>query len=638
MSFVYVDAETASDVQLPVRKGGVGGYSYVEHPSTEVMLWAVSVHNVTHVYQRHDLLDSINQFRDDVGFEGEFTCAVSWGPFDRLLAREQGVDIKWLDLQQLCLTYGGPAKLEDAAQYFLGTGKMPSGQRLITEFSVERKPRTGPKWEAFVNYAARDAELLPKLHVVFHAIEQTGGHSIEQHAERIELIERMNDRGVPIDGAAIDAATSQIDAASKQLIERCIELCGYRPTQLAKLKQVLGLPNMKADTVEQYLLRKDIPDAHREIAEIQQAISGAAHKKLYRLRMMASTVGLRVRGGFTYHGAITGRLTSQDAQWQNFKRAAYDEEYFEQLLAKEIWEEDIVGATRENIRGFLKTNRHFVAADFSAVECRYINWLAGEEWVLDLFRQGGDPYTTSAKATQKACADVGVMIEADRQFGKACELGLGFAGGQSAVQNSGLLYGLIIPDNVGLIARDTYRQTHPRVVELWAKCERAMRLCIAGEPAVLVNGKLLFTSHPWGVKLTRPSGFAQYFFNARIEADYWPDGQPKEDGGIVYDGRYKSGQMIRQRTYGGRIAQGATQGGAGDLMYHGMIEAEKHHFDAVLSIHDEGVFEIGVPTAKMIMGQAHVEMLCEIMTTPAPGHEGLPLKAEGWHGKRFTKG
>ena len=37
-----------------------------------------------------------------------------------------------------------------------------------------------------------------------------------------------------------------------------------------------------------------------------------------------------------------------------------------------------------------------IVADFSAIECRVLAWLAGEQWVLDVFATGGDIYCETA--------------------------------------------------------------------------------------------------------------------------------------------------------------------------------------------------------------------------------------------------
>lgn len=76
--------------------------------------------------------------------------------------------------------------------------------------------------------------------------------------------------------------------------------------------------------------------------------------------------------------------------------------------------------------------RTFVDADFSAIEARVVAWLAGEQWVLDVFRTHGKIYEATASQLY------GVPIEkikkgneeyALRQYGKAATLALGYAGG-----------------------------------------------------------------------------------------------------------------------------------------------------------------------------------------------------------------
>ena len=75
--------------------------------------------------------------------------------------------------------------------------------------------------------------------------------------------------------------------------------------------------------------------------------------------------------------------------------------------------------------------------DFSAIEARVIAWIAGESWVLDVFRGGGDIYCATASQM------FGVPVEKHgvnahlRQKGKISVLALGYGGGIAALEAMG---------------------------------------------------------------------------------------------------------------------------------------------------------------------------------------------------------
>ena len=76
----------------------------------------------------------------------------------------------------------------------------------------------------------------------------------------------------------------------------------------------------------------------------------------------------------------------------------------------------------------------FHVCDFSAIECRVIAWLAGENWVLDVFKSGGDIYcATASKMFNKPVVKHGINGEL-RQKGKIATLALGYGGGVSALE------------------------------------------------------------------------------------------------------------------------------------------------------------------------------------------------------------
>ena len=638
MIYIHIDAETKSEVVLPVREGGVGTFAYTQHPSTEAILWSITMLGETTAYPDPDVASCIAKAIGNTGWD-QYTdeaTIVHWGPFDRLLAEAGGFKHEhWLDLMSLSMILGGPAALEHAAKFWAGLEKGKDAKPLMKLFGMPpfADPEDHPQeWADFVAYAEQDTRVMPAM---LDAMMSVDPLAWEGHEQYVDMVDRMNRRGAPVDDAALRDAIIQIGEATEPLVDRCIDICGLRPTQLQALKTYLGLPNMQAPTVEEFLEDPNVSDEHREVAEIQQAVGGAAHKKVYSLSRMS--VDGRVHFSFVYPGAVTRRLTSKDAQLHNMKRAPYDPAYFEGLANDSIDPLELIGDTRRSVRGFIKAppEKILIAADYAAIECRITNWLSGEEWVLDLFRAGGDPYTATANDIGRHCIGAGFDIDPSRQFGKACELGLGFAGGKAAVVRSGKTYGLVIPSAVGLIARDVYRETHPNVVDCWAQCNGAMLKCIDSAPGmeVSVNNKIWFQKHAWGVKTIRPSGFGQYWYDARIEVGHWDDGGERDE--IRYTGRHpQSGRMMKLSTYGGHIFQNNVQGCAADLMYEGMLYAEECGFPPIMSVHDEDVVE----TSRHGDTQREVNLLCSAMAKSPWWADGLPIKAEGWHDERFTKG
>jgi len=87
----------------------------------------------------------------------------------------------------------------------------------------------------------------------------------------------------------------------------------------------------------------------------------------------------------------------------------------------------------------------------------------------------------------------------------------------------------------------------------------------------------------------------------------------------------------RLHTYGGKLIENATQGGARDVLAHNMAEAEAAGFPIILTCHDELV------TEPIDSDQFTVDRLSSIMTTVPPWAQGLPLAAAGWEGARYQK-
>lgn len=115
----------------------------------------------------------------------------------------------------------------------------------------------------------------------------------------------------------------------------------------------------------------------------------------------------------------------------------------------------------------------YIVADFSAIEARVIAYLAGEQWRLDVFQQGGDIYCASASQM----FHVPVVKHGEnghlRQKGKIAELALGYGGSVGALKAMGALdMGLMEEELKPLV--DAWRTANPKIVKLWWDVDSAV--------------------------------------------------------------------------------------------------------------------------------------------------------------------
>ena len=116
------------------------------------------------------------------------------------------------------------------------------------------------------------------------------------------------------------------------------------------------------------------------------------------------------RGMFSFYGASrTGRQSSKIVQLQNLPQNHIPDLAVARDTVKYGSYEDaemLYGNVPDLLSQLIRTafvprpGFKFVVADFSAIECRVLAWLAGEQWVLDTFANNGDIYC----ATQAVCS------------------------------------------------------------------------------------------------------------------------------------------------------------------------------------------------------------------------------------------
>ena len=287
----------------------------------------------------------------------------------------------------------------------------------------------------------------------------------------------------------------------------------------------------------------------------------------------------------------------------------------------------------------------FVVADFSAIEARVIAWLAGEEWVLQAFRDGKDIYCETASQMYHVPVEKHGVNAHLRQKGKIATLACGYQGGigaMKAMDRSGS-----IPEEEMQNVVNQWRRANPHIVKLWYDLESAAKTairerrkvtrCIRTAAHNLENREYMAggSVRPYGKRegappieftyvnknlfIKLPSGRKLCYWNAKVEEQ--ADGRDH----ITYSGvNQMSRKWERQETYSGKIAENLTQAIARDCLAVSMTRVTEAGYSIVMHIHDEMVCD--VPDA----GKEDLDRILEIMGSPIPWAPGLPLRGDGY--------
>lgn len=469
---IHADVETRSPVDL--RKQGA--FVYFEHPETTVLMMAYRLDDQPirmWTYDQPcpaDLRAALEGNAKIVAYNAQFETLA----FDLLADRKGWPRVsydRYVDTAAAAVAMALPRALGDLAEALgLEVQKDKEGMRLIRLFSMPRRARKGEDptglywnepedhpddWQKFLTYCARDVETEEAA-----AARLVPLSDFEQQVWLLD--QKINRRGVQVDRRSAIAATRLADKAKKGL-DRDIRLAtgSYvpacsNPGKLVQWVQDQGVPldsAAKADIVD-LLELDDLPPNVRRALEIRQEAAKTSVSKLASMMARANADG-RLRGGFLYHGASTGRWVSTGTNLANLPRPrkAYDDEKPNvEMLFDAFRQEDpellqflygpVLGRplhlVSDAIRGFLwaAPGHEFLQADFSNIEGNVLAWSSGEEWKLQAIREliadpsKPDMYRRTAAAILGLTTDEVTKKHWARQaVGKPAELGLGFGSG-----------------------------------------------------------------------------------------------------------------------------------------------------------------------------------------------------------------
>ena len=635
-SIMGLDLETYSSAPLP----RCGVYRYCDALDFEILLFSYAFDD--------EPIQTIDLASGDVlpqevisALEDPSIIKVAYNAqFERVcLSRYLG---HWLDPHQWRCTMVMaayltlPGRLADAA-VALGTTekKMEEGKDLIRYFSIPCKPtktnggrtRNLPadapeKWAVYRQYNAQDVETERAIRKALEKYPLP-----EQEWELYALDQQINDRGVRVDKKFVKNAIAVDAVFAQAAYQRAKELTGLEnPGSVNQLKAWLADQDMPMESLDKKIVQEKAAQTDGIVAELlnlRLELSKTSVKKYEAMARCVCRDG-RVHGLLQFYGANrTGRWAGRLVQAQNLPQnhlpdldlardivKTGDEELLDTLFAS------VPGTLSELIRtAFIpKDGCRFLVADFSAIEARVLAWLANEEWVLEEFRGKGKIYEATASRMfhipQESIVKGNPNYEY-RQKGKQATLSCGYGGGVGALKAMGAK----MPEEEMQPLVDAWRAANPNIVAFWGALDRAARTVIRRKTSAHVSKVTLYWQDD-KMFMRLPSGR-----NLCYQSPHFTENRFGGDA-IGYYAPNAAGQMTVQETFGGKLAENATQAIARDILAHALLTLEKNGYPVVFHVHDEAVIE--KPT-----GQGSLEEACRLMATAPDWAEDLPLRADG---------
>lgn len=649
MKELGIDIETYSSVDL--SKCGV--YRYAEAPDFMVLLFAYSVDNgpvsCVDLACGEELPDEIRTALTDPA-----VIKTAWNAaFERIcLSRYLGLTKpmnpgQWRCTMVRAARMGLPLSLGQCAEVLrLEDGKMEEGKALIRFFStparngLRRLPEAAPdRWATFKAYCIRDVEVEQALLGKVRRLEAPIFDEVLYVADQ-----EINDRGVLIDRELVDNAADFDDKYKAQLLAEAQNLSGLEnPNSAAQLKAWLkeethlsvdSLNKNNLDDIEASM--KYWPKARRVLA-IRREMAKTSNKKYEAMQNCVCDDG-RIHGLLQFYGASrTGRWAGRFVQVQNLPQNHLKDLDRARSLVKagdlddfEMSFGNVTQVLSELIRtAFIAAPGHiFHVCDFSAIEARVVAWVAGEDWVLDVFRNNGDIYC--ATASRMFCVPVEKHGQNAhlRQKGKISVLALGYGGGIAALEAmGGSRLGLTEAEERRTVYQ--WREANPRIVRFWSIVENAAKSAIrTGRPVTINKG--IVVSYQWGMLLiTLPSGRAICYPRATLSVET-NDGYRGDHEVIEYEGlNQTTRKWQKQRTYGGKLTENIVQAIARDILGEVLLRARRAGLPVVFHVHDEIIVEAPADTPL-----SEVEAL---FSEPVAWCPDLPLKGAGYSTPYYLK-
>ena len=648
MKKLSCDIETFSDVDL-IR---CGVYKYADSPDFEMLLFAYAVDDgdvhIIDIAGGEELPEKIIQaIKSDTVVKTAYNAQFERVCLSRYLKLPDGEYLNpqsWYCTAVQAAELALPLSLADVGSVLgLERQKMTEGKELIKYFCVPCKPtksngnctRNRPchdinKWETFKKYCMRDVDVERQI------ADKLKMYPISDEEHRLYVLDQIiNDRGVLVDSELAEQAVKLNSIQTAVAVEQAYMITGLEnPNSVTQLKQWLKEKGVEIESLSKKSVKSLADETDGDVSEMLKLrlLMAKTSVKKYEAVIRSVCSDNRVHGMMRFCGANrTGRWSGNILQPQNLPQNHLPD----LTLARDIVKDgdfemldmmfgNVPNVLSELIRTVLipKPNHRFIVADFSAIEARVLAWIAGEQWRIDTFKNGGDIYCASASKMFKVPVEKHGVNGELRQKGKISELACGYGGSVGALKNMGAVeMGVQENELQGLI--NDWRNANPHIVRFWYEVGNAAMKAIK-EKTTVPLGKLVFAYERGILFIRLPSGRRLSYIKPRIGTNRF--------GGdsITYMGINSAKKWDRLETFGGKLTENIVQGTARDLLANALINAANAGYDTVFHVHDEIICE--VPN-----GYGSVDELCKLMCIKPEWADGLPLNADGFECEYYKK-
>jgi len=479
---------------------------------------------------------------------------------------------------------------------------------------------TAPELSAYAGYCVNDVELTYKLFQVLAPIFP------ESEIHLIDLTLRMyTEPLLEVDDALLQARLEEVQQEKSELLqglmaklecdtEECVRAKLASNKQFAEILQELGVtvPTKisPATGKETYALAKGdqgfLDLCEHEDPFIQQLCTVRLGTKSTieesRIERFIG-IGARNKGKLSiplkYYGAHTGR-------W-----AGSDKVNFQNLPARDVKKKALKNAV------IAPDGYKVINADSSQIEARVLVWLAGQNDVVQWYKEERDVYCEFATTVYER--PITKANKTERAVGKTCILGLGYGTGWAKLQQTlKLAAGVTLDEQECKRLVGVYRQVNSRVIDLWRECEEALRDIASwpqGKPSYPIGKHNALYATPEGIKL--------------------PNGLYIKYPGLTWDtSEAKSKYVYKSRRgfisiWGGSVVENVVQALARIIIGEQMLKINQK-YRPVLTVHDAVVNVI--PEAEI---DDAMKYIIDTMSTPPDWATGLPVACEAHYGSSY---